>query len=164
MSNSHLPNIPTIRGSGQVVQTAFSNTTAISTITITTAGVYQDSGLACSITPTSAGSTIMGKFTGCLESSTGDIFVKIVRDSTSLVVNDSSAIPIAAYAVQTNNQGHISFPFIDDQHNSTSSITYKVYVTMQNNGEDVCIGYNHSNTDANTFGRFPTSLILKERL
>lgn len=165
MSNSSVTLAPRIRGSGQVVQTAFSNTTAVSTVSGATNTTAVDTGIAVSITPLYASSTIAGKITCSISSPGNAVHIIVKRDSTTLDVNNSSATTVAAYTSSNRVQSTFSFPFVDDAHNSTSSITYKIFAYVNTTtSSDVHVNRAGTDTDAGTVGRFATSIFVKERI
>ena len=141
-------------GSGGLVQTRFSQFRTTSSAS-TTSQTFIDSGLQCSITPKFATSKILitvDAFYWFQSATETDYCVTtIYRDSTNLADGDlggnatqtsgsSSQNSMHWYAAQnpiaTYNHG-FSFSFLDQTHNSTSELTYKLYMRCNNSGSQL---------------------------
>ncbi len=166
MGNSSLSLAPRIKGSGQVVQTAFANFTSSATVGSASTTAFVDTGIKVSITPTNAASTIAGKVMISAGSDTGHVMYIVKRDSTTLITNDSSASVVATYATTRQALGvTLSFPFTDNAHNSITSITYTIYACPNNaSAENIYINREVADLDAITVARYASSIFVKERI
>jgi len=132
-------------GSGGLIQTRF--TQYYSGTLSTTSTSFVDTGLHCSITPKSANSlihiSVSAYYYFANNSDTNYAKATIYRDSTNL--GDGDLGNNATQSSQTNNQNCLqwyqsgqpmanynqgfSFEFVDRTHNSTSQLTYKLYMS-----------------------------------
>jgi len=149
--------VPT-NGSGGVVQTKFTQYRRSSASTTSTS--FVDSGIHCSITPKFANSKIMisvSHYYWFQSASESDYCVAtIYRDSTNLAdgtlgsnatqtsSNASSPAGLQWYAamnpIASYNIG-FSFEFVDQAHNSTSELTYKLYMRCNASGSQLWYGW-----------------------
>jgi len=144
-------------GSGGVVQTKFTQYRRGSASTTSTS--FIDTGVQCSITPKFANSKIFISVTHYywFQSVTENDYcvATIYRDSTNLGVGDLGSN--ATQSSGTTNNGSmqywpaqnpiadynngISFDFVDQAHNSTSALTYKLYLRCANSGSQLWYGW-----------------------
>ena len=144
-------------GSGGLVQTKFSQIRRASASTTSTS--FVDTGIQCSITPKFATSKIIISINSYYwmqsDSESDYCIATIYRDSTNLGDGNlgsnatsgtgssgsgsmqyyPAANPIASY-----NNG-FSFEFVDQAHNSTSELTYKLYVRCSQAGTQLHYGW-----------------------
>tara|TARA_Y100000816_G_C25752709_1_gene395713 strand:+ start:50 stop:583 length:534 start_codon:yes stop_codon:yes gene_type:complete len=140
-------------GSGGLVQTRFSQVRLASAST--TSQTFIDSGVQCSITPKFTTSKIIisvSHYYWFQSASESDYCVAtIYRDSTNLGIGDlgnnatsgtgsSSQNSLQWYAamnpIASYNIG-FSFEFLDQTHNSTSELTYKLYLRCNTSGSQL---------------------------
>ena len=144
-------------GSGGLVQTRFTQIRLSSVSTTSTS--FVDSGVHCSITPKFANSKIMISVSHYFwfqsASETDYCVATIYRDSTNLGdgnlgsnatsgTNSSSQNSIQWYAAMNPIASHnvgFSFEFVDQAHNSTSELTYKLYMRCNNSGSQLWYGW-----------------------
>ncbi len=145
-------------GSGGLVQTKFTQFRTTSSAS-TTSQSFIDSGLQCSITPKFATSKILitvNAFYWFQDANESDYCVAtIYRGSTNLADGDlgsnatqtsgnSSQNSMQWYPAQspiaTYNNG-FSFDFLDQTHNSTSELTYKLYMRCNTSGSQLWYGW-----------------------
>ena len=141
-------------GSGGLVQTRFTQFRPPSSQN-TTSQTFIDSGLQCSITPKFATSKILitvDAYYWFQDTNESDYCVTtIYRDSTNLAdgtlggnatqtSGNSTVNSMHWYAAQSPianyNQG-FSFSFLDQTHNSTSELTYKLYMRCNTSGSQL---------------------------
>ena len=144
-------------GSGGLVQTKFSQIRRSSVSTTSTS--FVDTGIQCSITPKFATSKIsisVSHYYWFQSASETDYCVAtIYRDSTNLGdgnlgnnatygTNSSSQNSLQWYAAMNPIASHnigFSFEFLDQTHNSTSELTYKLYLRCTNSGSQLWYGW-----------------------
>ena len=144
-------------GSGGLVQTKFSQIRRSSASTTSTS--FVDTGIQCSITPKFTTSKILitvNAFYWFQSASESDYCVAtIYRGSTNLAdgtlggnatqtsgsaSNNSMQWYPAANPIASYNNG-FSFEFVDQAHNSTSELTYKLYVRCSQSGTQLWYGW-----------------------
>ena len=144
-------------GSGGLVQTRFTQIRGNSASTTSTS--FIDTGIHCSITPKFATSKIsisVSHYYWFQSASETDYCVAtIYRDSTNLGAgnlgsnatsgtgsssNGSMQYYPAANPIASYNNG-FSFEFVDQAHNSTSELTYKLYVRCSQSGTQLWYGW-----------------------
>ena len=141
--------IPTGGGGGIIqVKMGFKQDSAVNT----TSGSWTDTGLSCSITPTSATSKILCMVTlGSISSTAGtSVGFRLVRGSTDIGMPDSTSLQSGFTNIYDADQqilASANFNFLDSPA-TTSSITYKV--TWRNSGNTTYLGrFMGSATDYN---------------
>jgi hypothetical protein len=107
------------------------------TQTLTTSATFVDTGLTVSITPTSATSKILidANVTGLSKASTGQVALRLVRNSTALINFESGAAYTASGGVGV---GGSSCNYLDSPA-TTSATTYKVqFLTPSGGSAYIC--------------------------
>ena len=139
-------------------------------ITATTAQdlTFVDTGVAVSITPTSASSKIlvlvsMGKVGSNIANNTTNL--RIVRDSTNVLLGDAEGVRVlaSAFTNSTWTQGgqSVSMNYLDSP-NTTSATTYKVtYSGMTGNTHTINYNLNDNNSNAPS-SRCASTIIVME--
>ena len=140
-------------GSGGLVQTKFSQIRRSSASTTSTS--FVDTSIQCSITPKFTTSKIIISVSHYYwfqsASETDYCVATIYRDSTNLGdgnlgnnatygTNSSSQNSLQWYAAMNPIASHnigFSFEFLDQTHNSTSELTYKLYMRCNNSGSQL---------------------------
>jgi len=111
---------------GKILQIKHAST---STEVSSTSSSYADTGLSCTITPTSASNTLLVEIiqNGCGVSGSefAGLALKLLRDSTSIVDPFSANVGYRHPDTHQNRIGATGFVYKDTTHNSTSAITYK---------------------------------------
>ncbi|MGE4259211.1 MAG: hypothetical protein AB7F19_07705 [Candidatus Babeliales bacterium] len=136
---------------GKIVQVVSAIKTDTFTQNSITAGTYYDvTGLAVSITPTSASSTVLILGMVSCGMSADAVFYQVTRGGTPVAIGDAAGSRSrshgGAYATGTGMEsGPILFL---DSPATTSSTTYQVQIGGQQNGTNIHV--NRSNTDTNT--------------
>ena len=144
-------------GSGGLVQTKFSQIRRSSASTTSTS--FVDTSIQCSITPKFATSKIIISINSYYwmqsDSESDYCIATIYRDSTNLgdgnlgsnatsgtgsSSNGSMQYYPAANPIASYNNG-FSFEFVDQAHNSTSELTYKLYVRCSQAGTQLWYGW-----------------------
>tara|TARA_Y100001937_G_C7052806_1_gene299944 strand:- start:39 stop:572 length:534 start_codon:yes stop_codon:yes gene_type:complete len=144
-------------GSGGLVQTRFTQIRRDSASTTSTS--FIDTGVHCSITPKFSTSKIMISISHYFwfqsDNESDYCVATIYRDSTNLGdgnlgsnatsgTNSSSGNSMQWYTAQSPiasyNNG-FSFEFVDQAHNSTSELTYKLYMRCNTSGSQLWYGW-----------------------
>tara|TARA_R100000353_G_scaffold174476_1_gene142531 strand:- start:28 stop:567 length:540 start_codon:yes stop_codon:yes gene_type:complete len=111
---------------GKILQIKHAST---STEVSSTSSSYADTGLSCTITPTSASNTLLVEIiqNGCGVSGSefAGLALKLLRDSTSIVDPFSANVGYRHPDTHQNRIGATGFVYKDTTYNSTSAITYK---------------------------------------
>jgi len=115
-----------VSGAGKILQIKHAST---STEVSSTSSSYADTGLSCTITPTSASNTLLVEIiqNGCGVSGSefAGLALKLLRDSTSIVDPFSANVGYRHPDTHQNRIGATGFVYKDTTYNSTSAITYK---------------------------------------
>lgn len=159
-------NVITNRTAGtvlQVVQTILTSATSVNT----SGGFAQITGLATSITPSSASSRILVMMTisgGALNGFRSG--VKLVRDSTDIFIGDAAGSRLRTTVFQKNtdssNQASYNPSFIGmDSPATTSAVTYRVFASVENVGT-FFVNQTAGDSDSTSHYRAASSLVLME--
>ncbi len=164
MANSNKPAIRQKTG-GVCVQTAFSNSTAASSVADN--NTWANTGISCSITPLYKNSEIKLTLHGGLAAGivSAEIFLRIDRSGVTLTVNDSSGTPVNAWSNVLGNSAQVGglHLYADSSHNTTSSITYTIYAYSPTaSANSVYVNREATDSNASSSGRYATSLMLEE--
>lgn len=142
--------------SGSVLQVI--STTKTDTFSTTSTSFVDITGLSVNITPSSTSSRILvlAFLTTSGSSASQQAFVRLLRDSTAVLVGDSAGSRIRATTAGRNSDNadsrNQSFTFVDSP-STTSSTTYKVQLAVQADTMYV----NRSNDDADSTSRWRTT-------
>ena len=155
------------KGVLQVVQTVKTDTASISSSSTNT---FVDlTGMTVAITPRSTSSKILVMFTANVAPSTGTSHIRLVRDSTAIMIADSAssrlqdtALSRVAAVPYTLSLPNWSSTFLDSP-SSTSALTYKLQVTLGSSySGTIYLNRTATDTDADYGGRTASSITVME--
>tara|TARA_R110000765_G_C18668098_1_gene577741 strand:- start:140 stop:667 length:528 start_codon:yes stop_codon:yes gene_type:complete len=155
------------KGILQVLQTVKTDTASISSSSTNT---FVDlTGMTVAITPRSTSSKILVMFTANVANSTGTSHIRLVRDSTAIMIGASASSRLQSTAMYRDAASpySLSLPnwsstFLDSP-SSTSALTYKLQVTLGSSySGTIYLNRCNDDTDADYGGRTASSITVME--